>query len=99
MRAGEARPAHGGGTSRARWGGARAATDDASWARRPRSDDTRLHGRAFNHNEPLDFCGGVANLDPGALRTFFAELFQLQVAASRRLEDIFVGATRSEFIV
>jgi hypothetical protein len=43
----------------------------------------------------LDFCAAVANLDADTLRTFFANLFELEVAASRRLESIFFGATRT----
>jgi hypothetical protein len=49
----------------------------------------------FNHNESLDFCAAVANLDPKALRAYIAALFELEVAASRRLENIFFGATRT----
>jgi hypothetical protein len=59
------------------------------------SDAAHVAGRVFNHNESLDFCGAVANLDADALRTFFADLFELEVAASRRLEGIFFGATRT----
>lgn len=59
------------------------------------SDATHVAGRVFNHNESLDFCGAVANLDSGGLRTFFANLFEAEVAASRRLESIFFGATRT----
>ena len=68
------------------------------------SEAAHVAGRVFNHNESLDFCAAVANLDADALRTFVAGLFELEVAASRRLEGIFFGATqtrlfRSEVIV
>ena len=68
------------------------------------SDATHVAGRVFNHNEPLDFCAAVSGLDGDALRIFFAHLFEAEVAASRRLESIFFGAThtrlfRSEIVV
>lgn len=59
------------------------------------SDAAHVAGRVFNHNESLDFCAAVAKLDAAALRTFFADLFELEVTASRRLEGIFFGATRT----
>jgi hypothetical protein len=59
------------------------------------SDQAHVAGRVFNHNESLDFCAAVAGLDGDALRTFFADLFEAEVAASRRLESIFFGATRT----
>jgi hypothetical protein len=59
------------------------------------SDAAHVAGRVFNHNESLDFCAAVADLDAEALRTFFAQLFEVEVAASRRLEGIFFGATRT----
>ena len=59
------------------------------------SDAAHVAGRVFNHNESLDFCAAVSGLDADVLRAFFAELFELEVAASRRLEGIFFGATRT----
>jgi hypothetical protein len=59
------------------------------------SEAAFVAGRVFNHNESLDFCAAVANLDADAIRPFFADLFELEVAASRRLEGIFFGATRT----
>jgi hypothetical protein len=59
------------------------------------SEQAYVAGKIFNHNESLDFCGTVKGLDDAALRTFFADLFEKEVAASRRLEGIFFGATRT----
>ena len=48
-------------------------------------------GRLFTHNEALDFCAAVGGLTGAGLRDFLAALLTLEVAASRRLEDIAYG--------
>lgn len=59
------------------------------------SDRDYVAGKIFNHNESLDFCGTVKGLDDAALRAFFADLFEKEVAASQRLEAIFFGKMRT----
>jgi hypothetical protein len=49
------------------------------------SDPAQVAGRVFNGKQVPSFCAVVANLDQSVLRTFFANLFELEVAASRLL--------------
>ena len=59
------------------------------------SDPAHVAGRVFNHNESLDFCAALGGLDEASLKTFFTDFFEAEVAASRRLEAIFFGVTRT----
>jgi hypothetical protein len=59
------------------------------------SEERRIAGRVFNHNESLDFGAAVGDLDAAALHAFFVSLFEEEIAASRRLEAIFFGSTKA----
>ena len=59
------------------------------------SEEQRIAGRVFNHNESLDFGAAVGQLSGHELREFFVTLFEAEITASRRLESILFGATRA----
>ena len=52
------------------------------------SSEKAIPGRAFTHNESLDFFLAVAGMPDSDFKTLFAELIQAEVAASRLLENI-----------
>ena len=56
------------------------------------SSEMLVPGRAFTHNEGLDFFAAVKGLDDSSFRAFFSELLDSEIAASRLLEGIFYGS-------
>lgn len=58
-------------------------------------NEQHVSGRVFNHNESLDFCAAVGNLTGEELRTFFASLFEEEVATSRCLESVIYDKTKT----
>ena len=59
------------------------------------SSETAVPGRLFTHNESLDFCATVADLEGKELSDFFASLLAAEVESSRRLEAIAFGSVRT----
>ncbi|MSS69905.1 MAG: hypothetical protein EXS64_00290 [Candidatus Latescibacteria bacterium] len=53
--------------------------------------ETHVPGRVFTHNEALDFCVAAASFKQKRLHEIIATLLREEIAASRRLEDIFFG--------
>lgn len=68
------------------------------------SDESHVSRRVFTHNESLDFCGAVANMEAEQLKIFFASLLEAEVNSSRCLEATAFGSIktrlyRSEVII
>ena len=59
------------------------------------SEERHIAGRVFNHNESLDFGAAVGQLSNRELRVFFTALFEEEIAASKRLESVFFGSSKS----
>jgi hypothetical protein len=59
------------------------------------SDDSNVPGRLFTHNESLDFCAAVANMQSEPLKILFASLLEAEVASSRQLEAITFGSVKT----
>lgn len=59
------------------------------------SGETSVPGRVFTHNQSLDFCAAVDGIKGKKLETFLAELLQAETEASRTLERIAFGSTRT----
>ena len=55
------------------------------------SSEKAIPGRAFTHNESLDFFLAVAGMPDLDFRTLFAELIKAEVAASKLLDNIAYG--------
>lgn len=56
------------------------------------SDQSSVPGRLFTHNESLDFCACVDGLEGKKLSEFFTHLLEVEIASSKKLEDIAFGA-------
>ncbi len=52
------------------------------------SNEKTIPGRAFTHNESLDFFLAVSGMADADFKTLFTELLQAEVAASKLLENI-----------
>jgi len=52
-------------------------------------------GRLFTHNQSLDFCACVAELEGEELENFFSKLLRAEIETSRLLEDIAFGSIRT----
>lgn len=59
------------------------------------SREAVVPGRVFTHNEALDFCATVSDLEGKELSDFFAKLLAAEVESSRRLEAIAFGSVRT----
>lgn len=59
------------------------------------SNEKRVPGRVFTHNEGLDFFAAVAGLKQSEIKAFLASLLQSEIAASKRLEAIAFGAIKT----
>jgi hypothetical protein len=58
------------------------------------SSEATVPRRVFVHNESLDFAAALKDLDGHDLLAFFVQLFEVEVMASRRLEDVAFGSLR-----
>lgn len=55
------------------------------------SNDSKVPGRLFTHNQSLDFCACVAGLEGDELSVFFESLLSAEVKSSLCLENITFG--------
>ncbi len=58
------------------------------------SDAPSVPRRFFTHNETLDFCVGLANVEHQNLEEFFSRLFSTEVQTSKLLEAIAFGGLK-----
>lgn len=57
------------------------------------SEEERVPGRVFTHNEALDFALALKNFRTHRLHDVLASTIQAEVEASRRLEDVIFGSS------
>lgn len=59
------------------------------------SEDSRVPGRFFTHNESLDFFAAVGAIDKRELSAFLAKLLEQEAASSKQMELIAFGSLKT----